>query len=177
LGGLLQFGQQGGITVFARTWLAMSVQNTLIDFPKVTRELVKSNFFECLDFALQFAPAGADEKDIRAKLAQIGAGAGKTFNLNELPLGHRLEIGLGMKEGKDRSRNLATEPKEINGWKLSSWFGDRAFYNGNWLLRGRESRHLRQHCHGSDITDNAQRCRRSTARRQQGQLHFDVRRW
>ena len=45
------------------------VQNTLIDFPKITKELVKSSFIECLDFTLQFAPAGADEKDIRAKLA------------------------------------------------------------------------------------------------------------
>ena len=55
-------------------------------------------------------------------------------NFNELPLGHRLEIGLGMKEGKDKiDEYLSAEPKDINGWKLSSRFGDRAFYNGNWL--------------------------------------------
>ena len=30
-----------------------------IDFPKVNKELVKTNFFEYLDFALQFAPASA----------------------------------------------------------------------------------------------------------------------
>ena len=24
----------------------------------------------------------------------------------------------------------------INGWKVGSLFGDRAFYNGNWLKRG-----------------------------------------
>src|SRR3954462_7205809 len=33
-----------------------------IDFPKANAELVKKNFFEYLDFALQFAPAGPEEK-------------------------------------------------------------------------------------------------------------------
>ena len=107
-----------------------------IDFPKIDKELVKSNFFEYLDFALQFAPPGEDDKDIRAKLAQIGVGAGKSFDFHELPLGHRLEIGLGMKVGdKKVDEYIATYPKTINGWKLASWFGDRAFFNGNWLLR------------------------------------------
>jgi len=107
-----------------------------IDFPKIDKDLVKSNFFEYLDFALQFAPPGEDEKDIRAKLAEIGVGAGKRFDFHELPLGHRLEIALGMKEGdKKVDEYIATYPKTINGWKLSSWFGDRAFFNGNWLLR------------------------------------------
>ncbi len=107
-----------------------------IDFPKIDTDLVKSNFFEYLDFALQFAPAGEDEKDIRAKLAQIGVGAGKTFDFHELPFGHRLEVGLGMKQSdKKIDEFLASYPKNINGWKLASWFGDRAFFNGNWLLR------------------------------------------
>jgi hypothetical protein len=38
-----------------------------IDFPKVTDELVKQNFFEYLDFALQFAPAGPEETPIPHK--------------------------------------------------------------------------------------------------------------
>ena len=42
---------------------------------------MKTNFFEYLDFALQFAPAEANEKEIRAQLARIGVGAGKTFQL------------------------------------------------------------------------------------------------
>ena len=107
-----------------------------IDFPKIDKDLVKSNFFEYLDFALQFAPPGEDEKDIRAKLAEIGVGAGKNFDFHELPLGHRIEIALGMKQGdKKIDEYLASYPKDVNGWKLASWFGDRAFFNGNWLLR------------------------------------------
>jgi hypothetical protein len=34
-----------------------------VGFPKINKELMKSNFFEYLDFALQFAPPGEDEKD------------------------------------------------------------------------------------------------------------------
>src|ERR1700760_1416019 len=55
-----------------------------INFPKIDKELVKLNFFEFLDFALQFAPEQPNEKDIRAKLASIGIGPGKTFNFKDL---------------------------------------------------------------------------------------------
>ena len=64
----------------------VTVATAAIDFPKVDKELVKKNFFEYLDFALQFAPAGPEEKEIRAKLARIGVGAGKTFDFKDLPL-------------------------------------------------------------------------------------------
>jgi hypothetical protein len=107
-----------------------------VDFPKIDKELVKTNFFEYLDFALQFAPPGEDEKDIRAKLAKIGVGVGKTFKFSELPLSHRIEIGLGMKQGSKKVDDyLAAGAKDVNGWRLGSWFGDRTYVNGNWLLR------------------------------------------
>jgi len=50
-----------------------------IDFPKIDKEMIKTNFFDYLDFALQFDPPQPDEKEIRAKLARIGIGPGKTF--------------------------------------------------------------------------------------------------
>src|SRR5712672_1406355 len=46
-----------------------------INFPKINTEMVKTGFFDYLDFALQFAPPGLEEKAIRAKLARIGIGA------------------------------------------------------------------------------------------------------
>ena len=107
-----------------------------VDFPKIDKEMVKTNFFEYLDFSLQFAPAGPEEREIRAKLARIGVGAGKTFNFKELPIAHKLEVALGMKDGEDKvDKFLADQAKSINGWKVASLFGDRAFFNGNWLLR------------------------------------------
>lgn len=107
-----------------------------IDFPKANAELVKKNFFEYLDFALQFAPAGPEEKEIRAKLASIGIGAGKTFEFKDLSLEHKAVILLAMKEGEAKvEKYLKDGQKDINGWKVGSLFGDRAFYNGDWLKR------------------------------------------
>jgi hypothetical protein len=107
-----------------------------IDFPKANAELVKKNFFEYLDFALQFAPAGPEERAIREKLARIGVGPGKTFDFKDLPLEHKLEIGLGMKDGEEKvEKYLVDGQKDINGWKVGSLFGDRLFYGGDWLKR------------------------------------------
>ena len=55
-----------------------------INFPKINKELAKTGFFNYLDFALQFAPPGPEEKDIRAKLARLGIGAGKNFDFKAL---------------------------------------------------------------------------------------------
>jgi hypothetical protein len=107
-----------------------------INFPKIDKELVKTNFFEYLDFALQFAPAQENEKAIRAQLATIGVGPGKTFNFKDLPLEQKLEVGLGMKEGQRKvDEGVANVGKAINGWRISSLPGDSAHYNGDWLKR------------------------------------------
>jgi len=107
-----------------------------IDFPKINKELVKTNFFDYLDFALQFAPAQENEKEIRAQLARIGVGPGKTLNFKDLSLEDKLEIGLGMKEGERKiDEAVANVGKAINGWRVSSLPGDSAHYNGDWLKR------------------------------------------
>jgi hypothetical protein len=107
-----------------------------IDFLPATTAGIKDNFFDYLSFALQFVPPLAADKEIRAKLARIGVGEGKKFDFKDLPLAHKLEVGLGMKEGDDKVKKLlATGAKNVNGWNIGSFFGDRAFYNGNWLLR------------------------------------------
>jgi len=107
-----------------------------VNFPKIDKELVKTNFFEYLDFALQFAPPGPEEKEIRAKLASIGIGAGKKFDFKDLSLEHKAEVALGMKAGEEKVTKAADNlGKDIHGWKVSNAFGDRAFYNGNWMLR------------------------------------------
>ena len=108
----------------------------VIDFPKIDKEMVKTNFLEYLDFALQFAPPGPEEKDIRAKLARIGIGAGRIFDFKDLSPAHKAEVGLGMKDGEAKIKTyLDTELKRVNGWTVASAFGDRAFFHGDWLLR------------------------------------------
>jgi hypothetical protein len=112
-----------------------------IDFPKIDEELVKRNFFEYLDFALQFAPAEANETEVRSQLARIGVGPGKTFNFKDLPAEQKLEIGLGMKEGETKiDKYLAEGQKQVNGWKIASLFGDQQFFGGDWLKRAAAAR-------------------------------------
>jgi hypothetical protein len=108
-----------------------------IDFPKFDKELVKTNFFEYLDFALRFAPAEANEADIRSKLASIGVGPGKTFNFKDLALEQKAEIALGMKEGDAKiNEAVAKTGTAINGWRVGGLAGgDSAYFNGNWLKR------------------------------------------
>jgi hypothetical protein len=107
-----------------------------INFPKIDKELVKTGFFEYLDFALQFAPAGPEEKEIRAKLARLGIGAGKHFAFKDLSPEQQEQFALGMKDGEAKiEQYIATGVKNVNGWKIGSFFGDRDFFNGNWLKR------------------------------------------
>jgi hypothetical protein len=108
----------------------------VVKFPKIDKELVKKNFFEYLDFALQFAPAQENEKEIRAELARIGVGPGKVFNFKGLPLEQKLEIGVGMKEGERKvDEAVANAGRAINGWRVSGLPGDSAHYDGDWLKR------------------------------------------
>jgi hypothetical protein len=107
-----------------------------INYLKSNAEIAKSQFFEVLDFALQYIPASPEEAGIRAKLASIGIDAGKQFDMKDLSAEHKAAILLGMKAGDDAvDKYVATGSANVNGWQVGSWFGDRAFYNGDWLMR------------------------------------------
>src|SRR5206468_3610787 len=107
-----------------------------VNFPKINKEMVKTGFFDYLAFALQFAPAGPEEKEIREKLARLGVEAGKKFDLAILSQEQKAAVVAGMKEGEAKiEQYLESGQKNINGWKVGSLFGDSAFYNGDWLKR------------------------------------------
>jgi hypothetical protein len=107
-----------------------------INFPKINKELAKTGFFDYLAFVLQFAPAGPEEKEIREKLARIGIEAGKKFAFKDLSPEQQAQVVAGMKEGEAKiDQYLETGEKIINGWKIGAYFGDRAFFHGDWLLR------------------------------------------
>lgn len=107
-----------------------------IEFLPASTAGIKDNFFQYLDAALQFVPETARDKEIRAKLAKIGIGPGKTFEFKDLSLEHKAEFLVAMKQGNDKvDKWLASGNKDINGWNIGSFFGDEAFYNGDWLMR------------------------------------------
>jgi hypothetical protein len=107
-----------------------------IDFLPASTAGIKENFYEYLDAALEFVPATPADEGIRAKLATIGIGPGKTFEFKDLSLEHKAAILLGMKEGDAKvDKFLASGMKNIHGWNVGAFFGDAAFYKGDWLKR------------------------------------------
>ena len=107
-----------------------------IDFVPATTQGIKANFFEYLSAALQFVPPSPEDTEIRAKLASIGVGPGKTFEFKDLSPEHKAAVLLGMKQGDDQvDKFLASGFKNINGWNVGAFFGDREFYKANWLMR------------------------------------------
>ena len=107
-----------------------------IDFHPATTAGIKANFYDYLEAALQFVPLTPENNAIRARLASIGIGPGKTFEFKDLSLEHKAAVLLAMKEGDDKvDEYLSNGVKDINGWRIGSFFGDSAFYNGDWLKR------------------------------------------
>ena len=107
-----------------------------INYMKANAEIAKTQFWQVLDFALQNIPPSPEEADIRAKLASIGVGPGKKFDMKDLSDTHKAVMLLGMKDGDDAvDKYIASGGAVINGWSVASFFGDRAFYNGDWLKR------------------------------------------
>lgn len=109
---------------------------TKINFLPASTPEIKANFYEYLDAALQFVPPSPESKDVRARLATIGIGPGKTFEWKDLSPEHRAAVLQGMKTGDAKvEKFLASGMKIFNGWGVGSFFGDRDFYKGNWLMR------------------------------------------
>ena len=107
-----------------------------VNFLPATTAGIKEHFFEYLDAALQFVPPSPEATDVRAKLASIGVGPGKTFEFKDLSVEHKAAALLGMKGADDKvAQFLATGIKSINGWKIGSFMGNRDFYHGDWLMR------------------------------------------
>ncbi|MES2476962.1 MAG: DUF1254 domain-containing protein [Verrucomicrobiota bacterium] len=107
-----------------------------VEFLPATSAGIKGNFFQYLDAALQFIPETPKDKAIRAKLAKIGVGAGKTIVFKDLSPEHKAEILVGMKQGDQKvDQWLVSGNKNINGWNIGSFFGNEAFFGDDWTMR------------------------------------------
>jgi hypothetical protein len=107
-----------------------------IKFLPATTAGIKANFYEYLDAALELVPVTYSTRELRARLASIGIGPGKTFALKDLSAEHKAAILLAMRSGDDKvDQYLAERLRDFSGWKVGSLFGDSAFYAGDWLKR------------------------------------------
>ena len=119
-----------------------------IYFQKVTKSLLRRNFFQHLAFALQFAPTQFIEAGADVMLAKLGVGPGRTFDFSDLSPKEKLEIALGIRlADRDINRTIANADVVVNGWRIAAYFGDSAFYNGDWLLRAAAAN---ADCYGDD---------------------------
>jgi hypothetical protein len=75
---------------------------------KLTRPMVKTNFFEYLDFALQLPPGTGGVASVKSWPAS--ASARQEFDFKDLSLEHKAELLLGMKQGDDAvEKHLTTQ--------------------------------------------------------------------
>lgn len=108
-----------------------------IDFVKsLTPEEQKKSleFFNNLNFALQFCPIHPSEKDLRARFAKIGIQEGKVFD----PASLSPEVKNAMDEGiKDAWAEIADLKKQVVAGQVSSGdgFGTRESLKNNYLFR------------------------------------------
>lgn len=105
-------------------------------FLPATTAGIKANFWSYLGAALQYIPEADEDHDIRAKLAAIGIGPGRKFDIKSLSPERQQAMVEAMKAGDAKiDTYLASGLTDVNGWQLGSLPGDRDHYNGDWLMR------------------------------------------
>src|SRR5881394_2202951 len=108
-----------------------------IDFIKPlspAEEKTSPEFFNILNFVLQFCPTDPSETELMARFAKIGVGAGKIFDASKLTPEMKTAIEQGM---ADAWVAFAGLKKDFEEGKLNSGdvFGTRAYLKGNYLYR------------------------------------------
>jgi hypothetical protein len=106
------------------------------DFLPATTAGIKENFWTYLGAALEYIPEADEDKEIRTKLAAIGIGPGKKFDIKSLSPERQQAMVEAMKAGDAKVETyLGSGLTDVNGWQLGSLPGDRAHFNGDWLMR------------------------------------------
>jgi hypothetical protein len=109
----------------------------VIDFIKPltpAEQKTSLQFFNTLNFVLQFCPTSASETDLMARFAKIGVGAGKTFDASKLTPQVKVAIEQGMADAWTEFANLQ---KRIDAGEvtLGDMFGAREYLKNNYLYR------------------------------------------
>jgi hypothetical protein len=88
-------------------------------------------FFNVLSFVLQFCPTPESEKNLRARLAEIGVAGGKSFEAASLSPEMKIALQEGMADGQKEidARRVAV------GGKIDNLFGTRAFLKNDYVAR------------------------------------------
>src|SRR5437764_2317819 len=106
-----------------------------IDFIKPltpAEEKTSPQFFNILNFVLQFCPTNPSETELMARFAKIGVGAGKTVEASNPEMKAAIEQGMG-----EAWAAFGGLEKQFAAGKVTSGdvFGTRAFLKNNYLYR------------------------------------------
>lgn len=109
-----------------------------IEFPKpLTPEQQKTSpeFFNILNFVLQFCPTHPSEKALMARFATLGIGSGRTFDAGKLTPEVRKAVEDGMADAWQtlaEFRKTKMDTGEVTGGDI---FGTREYVKNNYLYR------------------------------------------
>lgn len=92
-------------------------------------------FFNILNFVLQFTPTVPSEKDLIERFARIGVGAGKTLDTSNLPPAIKQAMLDGMSDGLQEYENFKTTQLDTGKVTSGHMFGTREHLKNNYLYR------------------------------------------
>lgn len=92
-------------------------------------------FFNILNFVLQFAPTDPSETDLMKRFAKIGVGAGTTINVASLSAETKAAILKGMADGQAEYETFSKTKVTTGEVNSGEMFGTRAFLKNNYLYR------------------------------------------
>lgn len=93
------------------------------------------DFFDILNFVMQFCPPHPSEKQLLARFAQIGVGAGKTFDGASLTQEMRDAIAGGMEDAWRQCDAFARNEMATGKVTSGDVFGTREYLKNNYLYR------------------------------------------
>lgn len=109
-----------------------------VDFIKpltADQERTSLEFFNILNFVLQFAPTVPSETELMARFAKIGVGAGKTFDASTLSPEIKTAIEQGMADAWVDVANLQKQKIDTGEVTTGDLFGTREALKNNYLYR------------------------------------------
>jgi hypothetical protein len=93
------------------------------------------DFFNVLNFVLQFCPTDPSEGALMTRFAKIGVGAGKAFDANTLPPEQRQALQDGMADAWEAFTGYKATQLDTGKRSSADGFGTRASLNGRYIDR------------------------------------------
>ena len=109
-----------------------------IDFIKPLtpdEEKTSLEFFNILNFILQFTPTVPSETELMARFSKIGIGAGKTFDVSTLSPEMKSAIKAGIADAWAEFANLQKQKIDTGEVGFGDVFGTREYLKDNYLYR------------------------------------------